>query len=64
MRAVIFDIDGLLVDTEIYGSKIFRDHLNEIGVHITSEEAEKYFFGVKDKDSFRKIKEEKELDFD
>ena len=36
---VIFDCDGVLVDSEIIASRIFADCLGEVGIVLTFEEA-------------------------
>src|SRR5215469_4026764 len=41
---VIFDCDGVLVDSEVISSRIFRDCLAELGVALTLEEA--MLFGI------------------
>lgn len=38
IRTVIFDLDGLLVDTEIISYKIYRELLAEYGYAYTLEE--------------------------
>jgi len=63
-RAALFDIDGLLVDSETLGTKVFRQVLADNGIHISLEEAERYFVGRNDIDSYKNVLLEKELDFD
>jgi beta-phosphoglucomutase-like phosphatase (HAD superfamily) len=41
---VIFDCDGVLVDSEVISSRIFRECLAELGVALTLEEA--MLFGI------------------
>lgn len=42
---VIFDCDGVLVDSEVISSRIFRDCLAELGVMLTLEEAVTFGIG-------------------
>jgi HAD superfamily hydrolase (TIGR01509 family) len=43
-KLVIFDCDGVLVDSEVISSRIFRECLAELGVALTLEEA--MLFGI------------------
>lgn len=45
IKAVIFDFDGLLVDTEIISLKIYQEILSEYGFDFTKEEYSKYYSG-------------------
>lgn len=42
---VIFDCDGVLVDSERITNQIFCDMLNEIGLHVTLEDMFEHFVG-------------------
>lgn len=37
-NAVIFDLDGLLIDSEIYSYKIYKEILHEFGYEFSKEE--------------------------
>lgn len=43
--AVIFDCDGVLVDSESIAQEVLSDLLRDMGVKLTSEEVFKHFFG-------------------
>ena len=45
IKAVIFDFDGLLVDTEIISLKIYQEILSEFGFDFTKEEYSKHYSG-------------------
>ncbi len=44
IKAAIFDLDGLLVDTEIVSLKIYQELLSEYGYSFTKEEYAKHYF--------------------
>ena len=44
-KCVIFDCDGVLVDSEVIGNKVFADMANELGAHIDLDYAIKHFKG-------------------
>ncbi|MCG2461721.1 HAD-IA family hydrolase [Flavobacteriaceae bacterium F89] len=44
-KCVIFDCDGVLVDSEVLGSQVFVDFANEYGANIDLEYAMKHFKG-------------------
>ena len=43
--AVIFDCDGVLVDSESIAQEVLSDLLRDMGVKLTSEEVFEHFFG-------------------
>ena len=45
IKAAIFDLDGLLVDTEIVSLKIYQELLSEYGYSFTKEEYAKHYSG-------------------
>ena len=45
IKAVIFDLDGLLVDTEIISYQIYKELLNEYGYTFTKEEYARNYSG-------------------
>ena len=44
-KLVIFDCDGVLVDSEMISAQIIADVIRPLGVHMTPEEAFKEFVG-------------------
>ena len=44
-KCIIFDCDGVLVDSEVIGNKIFADMANELGAQIDLDYALKHFKG-------------------
>ncbi len=44
-KCVIFDCDGVLVDSEVIGNQVFADMANELGAQIDLEYALKHFKG-------------------
>src|SRR5262249_9683573 len=42
---VIFDCDGVLVDSEPLANRVFRDRLEEVGVVLSLEEVMRQFIG-------------------
>ncbi len=58
MKCLIFDCDGVLVDSEIITTQYFIKYLDEIGYKISVEEAIKRFTGVADTRVYREISDE------
>ena len=56
-QLVIFDCDGVLVDTETIAAEVTRDTLGELGWNITFDEAVAYFMGRSAKDNVQAIGE-------
>lgn len=54
-KCIIFDCDGVLVDSEAIGNKVLVDMANELGANINLEYAQKYFKGSFLKDCIRHI---------
>ena len=54
---IIFDCDGVLVDSEPIASRLFHELINEIGLYISLEETVRLFEGLSDRDSVRIIEE-------
>lgn len=48
---VIFDADGVLVDTEPQSCRIWSSALSEIGLHMTADEVGELFTGLSDADA-------------
>ena len=58
MPLLIFDCDGVLVDSEYLFASVASDCLSEIGIAITPEEAARRFAGVSLKDILAEIERE------
>ena len=54
---IIFDCDGVLVNSEPIASRIFHEIISEIGLNISIEETVRLFEGLSDRDSIRIIEE-------
>lgn len=52
IKAVIFDMDGTLLNTEPLHAKAIEEILKENGHHLSVEEIEKKFYGVSDTEVF------------
>ena len=55
IKAVIFDMDGVISDTEKFHSKIESELLGRFGVKITPNELTKKYAGVRTKDFFDEL---------
>ena len=58
MKCIIFDCDGVLVDSEIITTKYFIKHLHVIGYQISIEDAIKRFTGKSNKTVYEEISKE------
>lgn len=56
-KAVIFDCDGTLVDSERIANEVLIDYLADFGVTLTLQESAARFNGVEMKDSLRQVEE-------
>ena len=54
---IIFDCDGVLVNSEPIASRIFHELITEIGLNISLEETVRRFEGLSDQDSIRIVEE-------
>ena len=45
MKLVIFDCDGVLVDSELITNRIFASMINELGIHVTMDDMFEKFVG-------------------
>lgn len=54
---IIFDCDGVLVNSEPIASRIFHELITEIGLNIRLEETVRRFEGLSDQDSIRIVEE-------
>ncbi|WP_235491038.1 HAD hydrolase-like protein [Achromobacter sp. DMS1] len=57
-RLVIFDCDGVLIDSEIIAAKAQSQALAEHGIAITPQEAARRFAGIPDADMWRTLQQE------
>ena len=64
IKAVIFDMDGLLIDSEMISYKCYRDFLKNYGFEFTLKEYIKDFPGKQLITSLNFIKEHYHLDYD
>lgn len=62
-QAILFDLDGLLVDTETLGIKVAIQVSKELGVELTQDE-QKSFIGVTDEKFYQELFKKRALDFD
>ena len=53
-RAVIFDFDGVIADTEDLHFTTFAASLAAIEIHVTREEADQHYLGLTDRAAFEK----------
>ncbi len=51
VRGVIFDMDGLMIDSEPYHCRAFDKVFRQFGKELTEEENNKYYVGISDKDA-------------
>ena len=63
-QAIIFDFDGVIVDSEWLANAVLADVLTEQGFAVTQEEALERYCGLRWADCYRKIEEESGLEFD
>ncbi len=62
IKAVLFDMDGLLVDTETLGIQVAVKICKELGINLTPEE-QKSFIGVTDEKFYRELFKKRNLDY-
>jgi len=55
---LIFDCDGVLVDSEVIGCKIDAQYLTQLGYPISTEDFIKKYAGISDKSMAMRVKEE------
>ncbi len=56
-EAIIFDCDGVIVDTENMINEIFQDELAKLGLHLTHKEMDHYFSGYAATENLKTIAE-------
>jgi beta-phosphoglucomutase len=64
IRAILFDFDGVLVDSEPIHYRGFQEVLEPLGIPLSWEEYRARYMGYGDRDAFAKILEEKGVPFD
>lgn len=64
IKAVIFDMDGLLIDSEMISYKCYRDLINSYGFEFTLEEYIKDYPGKQLITSLNYIKDHYQLNYD
>ncbi|MHC4149227.1 MAG: HAD family hydrolase [Planctomycetota bacterium] len=64
LRAVIFDFDGVITDTEIVHLRAFNSVLAPCDIEITTEEYYKDYLGLTDVDCFKMLADEGQLKAD
>ena len=62
-QAILFDLDGLLVDTETLGIQVAIQVCKELGIELTQDE-QKSFIGVTDEKFYQELFRRRKLDFD
>lgn len=55
IKAVLFDFDGLLVDTEIVSLKIYQEILSEYGFQFSKEEYSKHYSGKTEVENIQRL---------
>ncbi len=56
-KLIIFDCDGVLVDSEPVSNKLFADMVNGLGLNLSNEESAQLFTGRSDDDCIKIIEE-------
>ncbi len=64
MKHLIFDCDGVLVDSEILAKKVLIDKLANMGYEVDADEFSRKFAGMREEELTAKISEESGLQFD
>ena len=55
MEAVIFDLDGLLSDTEIISLKVYQELLGDFGIHFTEETYSRDYSGHREEENVQRF---------
>src|SRR3990172_583854 len=61
LKAVIFDFDGVITDSEILHFRAFNEVLKQYGVQLTTQEYYKTYLGFSDVDCFKRLIDEGRL---
>jgi len=61
LRAVIFDFDGVITDSEILHLRSFNNVLGQYGIEITRDDYYKKYLGSTDLDCFKQLRTEGKL---
>lgn len=64
IKGIIFDMDGVISDTQKLHSMVESDILNRFNINITSEEITKKYSGVKTKEFFESLLKTQNLEYD
>ncbi|RLK63493.1 HAD family phosphatase [Atopobacter sp. AH10] len=62
VQVAIFDLDGLLVDTELISWKVYQEVLKESHQTMTKEEYAEYYSGVSHENNVKRLKESYQLE--
>lgn len=63
IKAIIFDLDGLLVDTEIIFFKVYQQLLKAFNIRFSKEEYSKYYSGKTELNNIKQLTESYHLDW-
>ena len=55
MEAVIFDLDGLLADTEIISLKVYQELLRDFGIPFTEETYSREYSGHREEENVQRF---------
>ena len=64
LRAVIFDFDGVITDSEILHLRAFNRVLAQHGIEITKKDYYKEYLGLTDVDCFKLVADRNQIDLD
>ena len=64
IQAIIFDMDGVIADTQMHHAQIESEILSQFDIMISPEEITKRFAGVRTEDFFKELLIKKQVDFD
>ena len=63
LRAVIFDMDGLMIDTEIVNYYAFRDFFRTLGVELSKEDYYTHITGKSVENAFESMRRTVHIEF-
>jgi len=64
LRAVIFDFDGVITDSEVLHLRAFNEVLKQFGIELPTKDYYKEYLGLTDIDCFNLVAEQNELGVD